>query len=149
MHEPKLLRCIFGCRDEHDDLGHYLQCNILWSIIGESFTGLIAPLPVGRVNLVNPSLVNVTIISLAFEIYHALKIGLRETINHSQATRRYGEVCRISRKLMHEKLGSLYINDYSAFRRDSGNPAGQPLATLAGVVCPGGSSEEIVLDAQS
>ena len=143
MHEPKLLRCIFGCRDEQDDLGHDLNCNILWSIIDEGFTGLVAPLAVGRVNLVNPSLVNVTIISLAFEIYHALKIGLREMTCNAQSTQRFGEIARISRKLMHEKLGCLYID----VNTDSGNPARPHQANQADVVGLGGASERL-MDAQ-
>jgi hypothetical protein len=154
---------------------------------------------VGRVNLANPSLVNVTIISLAFEIYHALKIGLREITCKAQATRRYGEIARISRKLMKEKIHSLhdnvlftnfphinnlnsfcsssaafwpghsqssrleaivnnlnlnypqcpvYIDENSDAFCDSGNHAGLPPATLAGVVRPGGASEDIIADAQ-
>ena len=63
-----------------DNIKHYLECLILWSLIDEAFHGLIHPLPIGKVNYLEPNTDNVILISAAFEVYHALKIGLRETV---------------------------------------------------------------------
>ena len=104
MHEVVKLPCIFGCNAALDNLKHYLECRILWSLIDEAFCGLIHPLPIGRVNYLDPNTDNVILISAAFEIYHALKIGLREVVLSAIQSMRFGDVCRISRKLILEKL---------------------------------------------
>ena len=100
MHEPVKLQCIFGCRDAKDKLDHYLVCNCLWSSIDEVFEKMIDHLPAGRVNFLHPSPTKVIVISCAFEVYHALKIGLRETVETALATRRFNEVYRVSHKLI-------------------------------------------------
>ena len=104
MHEHVKLPCIFGCKGAPDNLKHYLECLILWSLIDEAFHGLIHPFPIGRVNYLEPSTDNVILISAAFEVYHALKIGLREIVLSAIQSSRFGEVCRVSRKLIFEKL---------------------------------------------
>ena len=103
MHEPRLLSCIFGCRDEPDELSHYLQCNILWSLIDVDFHGLIDSLIDGRLNYKHPSTTKVRIISCAYEVYHALKIGLRDLVISAQDSCRFGEMCRVASKLIAEK----------------------------------------------
>ena len=80
LHEPVILNCIFGCRNEIDRISHYLECHVLWAILAEVFPGDIANSPHSRVNYVNPSLRKLCLISSAFEIYHAMKIGLRSTV---------------------------------------------------------------------
>ena len=100
MHEPVKLQCIFGCRNGMDRLDHYLQCHALWSRIGEVFQGFVDPSPPGRVNFSNPSIAKVIILCCAFEVYHALKIGLRETVEIALATRRFTEIYRVSHKLI-------------------------------------------------
>ena len=82
---------------------YYLDCHILWSIIDEVFEGHVHPLAIGKVNFLEPNANRVIVISAAFEVYHALKIGLREIVEHALTYRRFGEVYRISHKLIVEK----------------------------------------------
>ena len=86
-------------------LDHYMLCGscpILWSILHEAFEGTIAPTVVGRLNYIKPSKKQVILISAAFEIYHALKIGLRSIVDESQASQRFAEIIRIASKLAKE-----------------------------------------------
>ena len=98
MHEPIKFSCIFGCTQEKDHLGHYLQCHILWSIIHEVFQTDLPPHTYQRLNYSQPSLFKLYLISAIFDIYHALKIGLRLEVEKAQATSLYGEMYRISHK---------------------------------------------------
>ena len=83
-----------------DRLDHYLQCHALWSYIDEVFQGFVDPSPPSRVNFSNPSIAKVIILCCAFEVYHALKIGLRETVETALATRRFNEIYRVFHKLI-------------------------------------------------
>ena len=125
MSEPKLLNCIFGCTDCKDRLSHYLICNILWSILDEAFSGEIAPTSYSRVNYLTPSLKKIIIISAAFEIYHALKIGLRHEVDIAQSSRKFGEMYRIASRLASDKRAAhiktfpIYILDGRASHPDN------------------------------
>ena len=103
MHEAIILRCIFGCKDKKDDLTHYLECTVLWSLIDEVFVGCVAPSKSGRINYIQPSVQNVCLISVAFEVYHALKIGLRDTVACAVSTLRFAEIAKVASKLISEK----------------------------------------------
>ena len=120
MHEPIRLPCIFGCRGEHDQISHYLECQILWSIINEVFEGYVHPLAIGRVNYLEPNASRVIVISAAFEIYHALKIGLRETVDHAIACKRFKEIYRVSHKLITAKFSESYgrLNGFTFLTHD-------------------------------
>ena len=74
--------------------------------MAEVFPGDIANSPHSRVNYVNPSLHKLCIISSAFEIYHALKIGLRFEVDSAQCTKKFGEIYRVAHKLAQEFLHS-------------------------------------------
>ena len=104
MHEPVLLPCIFGCSDASDTISHYLEYMILWSIIDEVFHGYVHPLSVGRVNYLDPNPNRVIVISAAFEVYHALKIGLRDIIDSAICSKMLGQIYRVSHKLIVEKF---------------------------------------------
>ena len=80
----------------------------LWSIINEVFQGLVHPLPIGKVNYLEPSTNSVIVISAAFEVYHALKIGLRETVETALACKKFDEIYRVSHKLIREKYQESY-----------------------------------------
>ena len=98
------LQCIFGCRNAKDKLDHYLDCHFLWSSIAEVFERMIDRLPAGRANFLHPSPDKVIIISCAFEVYHALKIGLRETVVTALTCGDFSEVHRVSHKLIADKV---------------------------------------------
>lgn len=104
MHEPVKLQCIFGCRHAKDKLEHYLDCHFRWSSIDEVFGKMIDRLPAGRVNFLHPSPDKVIIISCTFEVYHALKIGLRETVVTALTSGDFSEVHRVSHKLIVDKF---------------------------------------------
>ena len=107
MHEPRKLPCIFGCRGCTDELKHYLSCHVLWSLIDEFFTGCVDPSAAGRINYVRPSPKKTMIISATFEVYHTLKIGLREVVNEAVSQSRFCKVIDIARKLIIEKRATL------------------------------------------
>ena len=99
LHEPHILKCIFGCRDHQDRLSHYLECPILLSILDEVFTVPVPPTTASRVNYEHPSLLKLLLISVSFEIYHAIKIGLRSEVDHAQVNRRFSEIYRVASKV--------------------------------------------------
>ena len=65
-------------------------------MIDEVFAGLIRPLPVGKINYLEPCAGNVIFIATAFEVYHTLEIGLREAeiVAKALSNRRFAEVYR-------------------------------------------------------
>ena len=103
MHEAIVLLCIFGCKDKKDDVAHYPECMVLWSLIDEVFPGYVASSKSGRINYIRPSTQNVCLISVAFEVYHALKIGLRDTVACAVSTLRFAEIAKVASKLISEK----------------------------------------------
>ena len=68
----------------------HLDCLILWSAINEVFESPMHPLAIGKVNYLEPDPSRVILISTAFEVYHALKIGLRETVDLACSCKRLG-----------------------------------------------------------
>ncbi len=73
MHEQDVLPCVFGCHDETDWLHHYLVCAPLWLICGQALS-LEAPLHLGeRICVVNPSVENLQLLALCFQLYHHTK----------------------------------------------------------------------------
>ena len=58
----------------------------------------------GRINYLEPSTDKVIVISAAYEVYHALKIGLREVVEHAVSCKRFGETYRMSLKLIKDKF---------------------------------------------
>jgi len=81
MHETHKLCCIFGCRTCPDRIDHYIICPILWSLLDDAFGGSLTPCIFSRLNLAFPSERNLHILAAAFDIYHALEIGLRSTVD--------------------------------------------------------------------
>jgi hypothetical protein len=99
MHEPIKLKCLFGC-DAPDRIDHYLSCRTLWSILHEAFGGDFPPCMFARINYaIAPSNKMLIVISAAFEIYHALKIGLRSIVEQCLVSGRFAPVVGVARKL--------------------------------------------------
>ena len=57
------------------------------------------PTIASRLNYVHPSLMKLLLISVAFEIYHALKIGLRNEVDYAQEHKRFAEIYRVACKV--------------------------------------------------
>ena len=77
MGETPTLPCIFGCRDERDDLRHYLACAPLWHIAGETL-GCQPPLDIEtRICMRNPTPLSARVLSLCFHSYHYAKSSLK------------------------------------------------------------------------
>ncbi len=73
MHEPTKLNCIFSCKDEQDDIRHYVVCSPLWQIVGEVLS-MQSPLSLAeRLCLCNGAPIAVLRIALAFHCYHYSK----------------------------------------------------------------------------
>ena len=102
MHEAARLPCIFGCKDSIGRLDHYIDCTVLWSIIHEAFEGNFTPCIVARLCYSAPSHIKFIHIACAFEVYHALKIGLRSVIDDAVCSSRLSEVIRVASKLVCE-----------------------------------------------
>ena len=78
MHEPDRLGCIFGCREQHDEIGHYFLCSPLWQIAGEAL-GVQAPLDLtSRLCLCSPTPIQARLLALVFQLYHHTKSVAKE-----------------------------------------------------------------------
>ena len=72
----------------------------LWSILHEAFGGDFPPCMFARINYaIAPSNKMLIVISAAFEIYHALKIGLRSIVEQCLVSGRFAPVVGVARKL--------------------------------------------------
>ncbi len=82
MNEDDKLPCVFGC-DDRDTLSHYIQCEPFWSVlITCSYRSevLLHDSPLKRLCLLDPSLEQARLLTIAFSCYHALKLGHRELV---------------------------------------------------------------------
>ncbi len=73
MHESHKFGCLFGCKEEHDDIRHYLVCAPLWHLTGEV---LGSPPPVSlaeRMCIDKPSVQGVLRLAVVFQAYHYTK----------------------------------------------------------------------------
>jgi len=114
FHEEIRLPCIFGCSMVYaegepevlpvgihplvDDLRHYLQCPTLWNIVGNAYS-----LPVGhsieqRLGIKGPPFSPVAL-AIAFDIYHAIKIGNRYLISNATLSNNFLPVLRTAREV--------------------------------------------------
>ena len=79
MHEQNKLDCLFGCREGKDMLRHYLYCSPLWQIAAEAL-GFSPPLRIEeRLCLVKCTPQSVSLLALAFQVYHYTKAQLNES----------------------------------------------------------------------
>ena len=73
MHEPNKLSCVFGCKEEPDDIKHYIVCAPLWQITGE-ILGAQPPISLAeRLCIDDPCPQGVVRLALAFHCYHYAK----------------------------------------------------------------------------
>ena len=80
-----------------------MDCPILWSVLHDAFGGnLRPPCRVSRLNYAYPSPKRLVVIGALFEIYHALKIGLRSIVEEALASQRFAENCRIPAEVVGE-----------------------------------------------
>ena len=82
--EVLLLPCILGCKEEKDELQHYLMCPSLWTL-AVSACGLPSPFlsrpPLERLCIINRSPASLRLLSVVFRAYHALRLGHRRLID--------------------------------------------------------------------
>ena len=102
FHEEVILPCIFGCGGS-DSLTRYLQCEHLWSLLLSvthgSATALSDP-PIRRACLDGISLWSILNCWYAFQVYHALKIERRRTIDQAVGSEVFDEVLDIALELL-------------------------------------------------
>lgn len=72
MHEPFLRSCIFGCVDAHDDLCHYVQCEALWTAVGNA-SGVFSSSLAERIGVTEATSATFHNIVVAFTTYHMCK----------------------------------------------------------------------------
>ena len=78
MHEHDRLACIFGCRDQPDEIRHYFTCSPLWQIAGEALH-VEAPLHLAqRLCIDNPTPESARLLALVFALYHFTKVRAKE-----------------------------------------------------------------------
>ena len=108
MHETNKLNCIFGCRTSPDRLDHYITCNLLWSLLHEAFGGDFTPCLFARLNFSMPCERNLYILAAAFDIYHGLKIGLREVVDEANVSLRFATISHNAKLIARDHVRSLY-----------------------------------------
>ena len=78
MHEPICLSCIFGCRNEPDEINHYFLCSPLWQIASQSLQ-VQAPLDLAqRLCIEKPTPDTARMLALVFSLYHFTKTRAKE-----------------------------------------------------------------------
>ncbi len=78
MHEHVKLACIFGCRDQHDEINHYFLCSPLWQIASQSLQ-VEAPLGLAqRLCIDKPSPDTARLMALVFSLYHFSKTRAKD-----------------------------------------------------------------------
>ena len=78
MHEPTRLSCIFGCREQPDEINHYFLCSPLWQIASHSLQ-VEAPLSLARrLCLEEPTPDTARLLALVFALYHFSKTRAKE-----------------------------------------------------------------------
>jgi len=122
FHEEHVLGCIFGCGGG-DNLRHYLRCDVLWTlVIGSAIPEVryllpsVTPdlLPAYRACLLNADRSSIVLLSLAFKLYHALKLDHRMTIDSAFARHEFDEVLDLSLDLI-----EFFILDFPSLRKNS------------------------------
>ena len=102
FHEEVTLPCIFGCGGR-DNVAHYLQCDSLWtlllSVVGAQTVHLKDTAAV-RACLENTSQRSVLNCWFAFQLYHALKLDHRGTVDRAVADGDFTEVAMTALELL-------------------------------------------------
>jgi hypothetical protein len=111
VHETSKLNFIFGCRDLPDRIDRYIICPILWSTLHEFFGGDFPPNVFARINFLNPCERNLYILAAAFEIYHAIKIGLRGTVDEAVTSQRFADTLHHARVLARDHAHRLHARE--------------------------------------
>ena len=78
MHEQIRLTCIFGCREQPDEINHYFVCSPLWQIASQSLQ-VEAPLDLAqRLCIDKPTPDTARLLALVFALYHFSKTRAKE-----------------------------------------------------------------------
>ncbi len=78
MHEHDRLACIFGCRNQPDEINHYFFCTSLWQIASQS---LRVETPLGlaqRLCIAEPTPDTARLLALVFSLYHFCKTRAKD-----------------------------------------------------------------------
>ena len=62
---------------------------------------------VERVNFIKPSILDVYLISVVFEAYHSIKIGLGHCAERAQSSARFGAIQKHMKRIIFEKRATL------------------------------------------
>ena len=93
FHEGEVLRCVLGCPVGVDCLQHYFQCPVLWGIVA-SVCGEVPDALLSRIALERPGRASQMALTVAFTLYHALKISERDLVDRAQGSRDFSGVGR-------------------------------------------------------
>ncbi len=78
MHEHTKLPCIFGCREQPDEINHHFLCSPLWQIASQSLQ-IEAPLGLAqRLCTERPTPDTARLLALVFSLYHFAKSRAKE-----------------------------------------------------------------------
>jgi len=95
MNEGTSLPCILGCEGARDSVSHYISCEPLWTcLIGCTCccTPLLNRSPYQRLALSDPTALNLTLVAVAFQAYHAVKLGSRRLVDVAVASGDFSHV---------------------------------------------------------
>ena len=108
VHETNKLNCIFGCRSSPDRLDHYITCTSLWSLVHEAFGGDFTPCFFARFSFSRPCDRSLYILAAACDIYHGLKLGLREVVDEASVSLRFATISRNAKIIARDHARSLF-----------------------------------------
>ena len=93
--ETHRLPCIFGCLNARDELSHYIQCEVLWTMIAACTGSRLEDLTITDAQKLcwcTPSLWSCKRLTVAFSVYHALRIGHGDRIHQLVHVQNFGQI---------------------------------------------------------
>ena len=97
-HEQHRLTCILGCKGADDTLAHYIDCARLWRVVARHSPEYCRGTVLEKLGLKDPHPERFKNISVAFTVYHALKMSHRELIESALHTRRFHELAEEAKR---------------------------------------------------
>ena len=97
-HEQHRLTCILGCKGADDTLAHYIDCPRLWRVIAKHSHEYSRGSVLEKLGLRNAHPERFKNISVAFTVYHALKMGHRELIESALRTRQFHQLAEEAKR---------------------------------------------------
>ncbi len=111
-----VLVCV-GCAEAKDKLTHYITCPILWGMISDITNIDIQLLAISICNYLAPSHTKCLLLSLACDVYHSLKIGLRNVVDNAVLSGDFSHVIHNASRSTTESYSNITSIEFSELSR--------------------------------